>query len=520
MNFGDLAYISNNRIKIPDYLLKPLKIDRNSDLTIIQYSTPQEDRYQSLNIKHDFLISPTPFKIWPFQIRLKIMLNEKNGSIARMTKELKNLNINILTADCHRAGFRYLVYSIFGELHDIRTNYPQIDAAINYNHSSLSTKQVLELENKIYERCEYIKAELQKEEMKEVIFQPSERELREGMHSVEVHKSSTLPHHFWLIYNNEQPDRKDHYTKYQDGYINIPNELVEEIKRNHGLDFNDQADFPTFGFVNMDTKAPRLRVTFTPKSKIHNFRRIIFNYRRDTDAIQSSQGLINLVSTRLSESGLGIENVTNTIWKNNSLSEEGKVELITENNSSSKIDYSNLLDGIKNEVSVDSRFSRINFINKPINPFKFFVSLKFNDESRVNNFFKLLSEAGAEFGILEDDFIKTETYVTSLTKTVVENLRRCDALIQFYYNDPRKGQSADNFTWINCEAFAMGVLKKPVLKFTTVEMEDSDLPTFNRDIPVCKFDFSLEREKQLDRIRNGLDILMKKLMTSKEHLYG
>lgn len=496
MNYGSIAYLNEGKLFIPEYLLRPLNIDNNTHLTLLSYTTPKPEEeeeylkklgYDNLPIKHDIIITPIPFRLWPFLVRARVLLMERKGSIAAISKYFASKKLNILSADCHRAGFRYMVYSCILECSDIRKKYyKQLRTS---DSSKLDEKEWNKLLKEVKEKIEVIRKDLEpytteefeenktllspfnvkvkkKElvrEMRRFLFPPTENEKANGMVS-EIYQSSTLPFHYIKkLQGGAQSKRMTHYSKYVDGAIKLPESYHAEIRNNYGIDFSDKRNTPTFGFVNVDTNAPRIRVTLTPKFQINDFRRVIIDYRRDSSEKNGSVGFMAAISKRLtSKFNLNLENVVNRIWLYKKKTELGKVEFIVEKSCEQDIDWEQVAEDIKRTIlKNNNKFHNSETIVKciPISPYKFFVSLKTSDEKFVQNTKKLLYKAGRNLGIGEADFVFVWTHSTPVTESVVSALRESNALVQIYHSTDVKTEQ--DFSWLDGEFLAMRALDKP-----------------------------------------------------------
>jgi hypothetical protein len=567
MNYGSIAYVNENRLFIPEYLLRPFNIDNSTNLTILSYTKPDHENeenllkkseYKNIPEQHDIFITPIPFRLWPFLVRARIYLRDTQGSVASVTRYLAMEKMNILSADCHRAGFRYMVYNCVLECSGIRQKYNIIAKNVSQHKTpfinDVSTddeplswislnEEIKEKVNKIRRNLELpkIDEESQKKindrerlnsrpyktidvnaenyeddvifEMRRFLFLTTKNEDENGIFS-EIHKSSTLPFHFHEISSSaSEKDRIAHYSKYTDGSIKLPKSYLAELKKNHDIDLTTRRCSPTFGLVNVDTTAPRIRVTITPKFQINNFRRIIIDYRRDSKTPGSSVGFLAVVADRLtSKHNLDIQNVVNRIWVNKRRMELGKVELIAEKKAKKTIIWNEVEKDIK-KIILDSKnnFHHSKTIVKctPINPYKFFVSLKTTDKKFVKNTKKLLYKAGEKFGIAKEDFRFIWTHSSPVTEAVIEALKECNALIQIYHSTDLE---KDDFNWLNGEFLAMRALSKPCVRVCSGRKYfENDFSQFDKDVMPSIINFAHGDKKITKKYRELLYELINRI---------
>lgn len=547
MNFGSIAYLNNGKLFIPEYLLRPFSIDNNTDLTLLSYSTPTKEDleeketlkkigYKNLPIHNDILISPIPYRFWPFLIRVRVLLQERKGAIAALTNYFKKMDLNMLTADCHRAGFRYMVYSCFLECSEMESikklkkkqklDWEEIDKEVLNKISELTNVLT------IYEPKEIIgtkknsddvgaavslkESELKKlltpynpenkqeEEVQKFLFIPTIYEYNEGMKQL-IRKATTLPYHHKLtIERNKEIEekgkieagRKAHFAKYIDGSIRLPESLLAELSRLQKIDLLSEKYNPTFGFVNVDTNAPRIRVTLAKRAELSNFKRIIIDYRRDTigedrSQSQSTKGLVAKTTEILTHKfELNLENVVNRIWVNKREVELGKLEIIAEmvrSNYTWKEIQSTLERDLIKHSNLNNSETKVKCTS--INPYRFFISLKTKDEKFVNSTKYLLYEAGKFFGIERDDFKFVWTHSSPVTESVINGLKECDALIQIYHSNLTLKD--DDFTWLDGEFLAMRALDKPCARVCSdIRYFQNSFSKFDKDVMPAVINFS------------------------------
>lgn len=561
MNYGSIAYLNNGKLFIPEYLLRPFNIDNNTSLTLLSYTTPDSKKqveeikrlgYRNMPEKHDILITPIPFRLWPFLIRVKILLQERDGAIASLTNYFHEKKLNILTADCHRAGFRYMVYSCFLECTELRQKYDIIGQRVSQNIHPFITYESddpnkltwmsleVEMNKKVKDLIKDLKPLRENEindntlskfnpkndktkEVKRFLLITTQKEYNEGMVS-EIKKSSTLPYHFLKVSTgNSQKNRIPHYEKYINGNIKLPESLLLEFNRNHKMDLLDKKLSPSFGFVNVDTNSPRIRVTLTPKYEVSKYRRVIIDYRRDsllsnsseTNRAQSnsSMGLIAVLSEILTdEFKLKLENVVNRIWQNKRKVELGKVEIIAEKTEESRFTWTDIEERLKYVLSEEKKefnHTETNVRCTPINPFLFFVSLKSKDEKFVSNTKKMLFEAGKHLGIEESDFRFVWTHSTPVTESVITALRECNALVQIYHSTSLE---KDEFSWLDGEFLAMRALNKPCARICSDKRYfENGFSKFDKDVMPYVINFSHGDEIVIEKYKSLLDELIMRI---------
>lgn len=571
MNYGSIAYINDGKLFIPEYLLRPFNIDNNTSLTILSYSTPTKDEqnkmelskrlgYKNISPKlHDIIITPIPYRLWPFLIRAKIYLQNRPGAIASISNYFAAKGMNILSADCHRGGFRYMVYNCVLECTNVRQKYEIVNSKLRIKKEAkskpINQEDWKELQKNIKDISDVLRNEMKpnevniegyekkfeeavkeylpeydkeirfthgsndnemiKNQMKKFLFLATQDEKDEGMEN-QINPSSTLPHHYKTIELNVDGDKKDrtaHYSKYNNGSIKLPESYLGEMLLNHEIDLASKKEMPTFGFVNVDTHAPRIRVTLTPKFKINNFRRIIIDYRRDAKRQAGSIGFMAIVSHVLVGTyGLDLQNVVNRIWENRRKVETGKVEFIVSKYVNQNVDWKSVEQSLKKAIlGSNNNFHHSKTIVKctPINPYNFFISLKTSDNKFVENTKKVLYKAGEKFGIDKSAFKFVWTHSSPVTESVVQTLRECNALIQVYHSTNVK---EDNFVWLDGEFLAMRALEKPCVRVCSdAKYFEDQFSQFDKDVMPYIINFAHGDKAMVRKYSNLLAELIGKI---------
>ena len=76
---------------------------------------PSEDR----GPRFDFVISPTPFRLWPLTGRLIVNVNHRRGALKRVAEVLMQQSANILVSESARSGHRYATWNLIIACDDI-----------------------------------------------------------------------------------------------------------------------------------------------------------------------------------------------------------------------------------------------------------------------------------------------------------------------------------------------------------------------------------------------------------------
>jgi len=110
---GALGYIENGKLHLPESLLKPLSITHETVLFGLYYPLPSNKKgYPKTKLKHDFILSLVPFRLWPIVGRLSIRLKNRPGMVRQVSHCITRHEATILLTEYTRSGFRYDTWNL------------------------------------------------------------------------------------------------------------------------------------------------------------------------------------------------------------------------------------------------------------------------------------------------------------------------------------------------------------------------------------------------------------------------
>ena len=520
MHRGEVAYVHTDYVRVPKHLLHPLNLVDSSRLTGLYYPTPEyyKEKHSIENITHDFIFTPIPFDLWPFLGRITIRAKESPGSLARVSKILAKLGINVLISDGHKAGHRYMVWSLIVEFNDVSTLYHR-----KKYYSRKACKErgdfLEEKDTPKYERLEkiinkVIKKKVKKikkkiaEKCKDVLFDfKTEKDRQDKKKKVTVVKAKTLPYHYWEV----KKDRDKHQeripfdTKIKNNKILFDPQLSDKIKKKVGLSKDTPA---TLGFINVHVNASRIRLSIVPTIDLPSYKKIIINYKIKGKE-DNCKGLIAKISKGISSEKINIQNVTNKILGYKKYSEEGMIEMIV------KLD--------ENLISTDSLEKKLQFLlNKnnsevsifPINNYRIFVSIVSSFFFR-KQFINILKKIGEKYALPKDCFVFVQENISETTNKVISELKDCDGMIQFFINFSNKA----DLRWLDSEYFSARSLDIPVIRIQD-ELQDieSVIARDNHSVYINLNDNEKAMQKKIKHALGRLIELMRR--KTKTHFQG
>jgi len=113
MHHGGLGYIDNGRLYLPEDLLKPLSITHDSLLFGLYYPPPADaDSYSHVRLKHDFMLTAVPYRLWPKVGRLVMRLKHAPHMTHSISEFIANKNVSLLLTESSRSGHRYDTWNL------------------------------------------------------------------------------------------------------------------------------------------------------------------------------------------------------------------------------------------------------------------------------------------------------------------------------------------------------------------------------------------------------------------------
>jgi hypothetical protein len=113
---------------------------------------------------------------------------------------------------------------------------------------------------------------------------------------------------------------------------------------------------------------------------------------------------------------------------------------------------------------------------QPISYFRIFISLNSNSFFE-SNIIKICKDVGKQFGLSSEDFITVHSDPNPTTQAVIDGIKRCNGVIQFYMEF---GEKRDDFKrWLDAEYLSAKALEKPIVRLIGRKV---DIPTTDKDI--------------------------------------
>ncbi len=578
MHKGGIAYIREDSIRVPDFLLKSINIHNFTRLSGIYYPTPEKYITDKSGLKknHDFIFSPIDFNSWPFLLRINIRIKDIKGYVSKVATILSDLGINIITADCHKAGHRYLIWSIIGEVEQIKSNFEK----------GLYRKKICK-ENKTFKKyakfrkkdkfirleklvsdlvSTFIEGENEAESLKNQIVTAGkkylfnfEERISDSEFPITIVQAKTLPYHYWEL-RKENLIKEINSSKLKKEIKQLKKELEKLKKSTANISLTDDI-IQAIESKEIDRELMKVtrhpfnvnvehnRLVFnesTPNSILNaagiNFQGIptfgfanihttasrlrvtvidkkeIIRYKKIIIHYQSnglgrsSKGYVSTITGEFNKAGLDLYNISNRIMRNEKLFETGTMEFIARYPAG----YEEM---IKDNTALAKKLESIinlkdiNIDVRPINPYRIFVSIISNFFFR-EQFIKLCQEVGREVGLLEDTFVFVKDNTDSTTDAVVKAMKESDGVLQFYIDFAQNKKSFSH--WLDAEYFAANAINLPIVRIK--EASQKLEPIVDKDILALELNMSDSKEILKEVVREALEKLITKMQQNKTGL--
>lgn len=332
---------------------------------------------------------------------------------------------------------------------------------------------------------------------------------------------SPLEFHYWRMENEKLLENLADldYLRLQPFNAKIEhNEIIlpENVKDIFNTSLKENNNEASFALVSIDTDVPKLRVRVIPRETLHRYNRVSVSYSSD----EETKGFLRTITGALKENGYTLYNMLNQTRSTSFTYETGKIEFITfnmnefdinheleirkkhreeelesvtEEEEKEKLEFQvdrekesilseqrdGLTDIMSNSLSRVEKFKKVEkqIEVKPLNPFQIFLSFKSSFYFR-ENLVNMCEEVGEEIGLMKGTFIVVENSVKSTTDSVIENLKKCDGVLQFFMK--LGGENEKDFgRWLDAENLAARSLNKPTVRI--VDERDEIKPIIAKD---------------------------------------
>lgn len=481
--YGEIVRVRGFAVESSPKMLEPIGVFAGSKVSGIYLpsyeSNPDLPAYR---YRHDLVFTSIHYKVWPFVAKFAFTLSHAIGTLEIASEVLTEMGVNILAAECTRAGHQFAIWNAVCEFEEIKLKHFKELVSIQAHDAGVENIRV-ELRNKLTEIKDEINLTCQKIVDKLNLLPIKILYEHTDIVASEYHYLSSLAHYYsHQAYHRAFPAKCD-----------SSGSIIEfdDKKAKSRLDKYNNIDFPTLGFATIDLDQFTLRVCVIEQKYLKRFIEIEVHYERVSPdkVISSSRGLLNVTLDAIIRGKINLWRIYNSTYESTLRSEHGFIRFFAE------LPYEledttadNLRNSLKSDI--ESRLSKTSALEftrlrdirvNPLRAETVFVSLKF-ESYRRNEIIELVKKVGREFGLPEQFIIIVEQYMSPVSDRVINEVKRCDAMICIFTGI---GDNVD-FTWIEMEYVLARAFGKKVVRLIDKAMVK--MPTFEKDTPYIEFD--------------------------------
>lgn len=293
MRISGVGFIDRNgHMHIHDNLVEGLSIYNGSILFGIYYPNTRSKYFLEPN-KHDFMLTPIPYKLWPFTGRIIIRLTRQSSGMRDISTILSSSKLTILNSTSTRSAHRYSTWDLHVAVDELKVS------DLTWDESNSQYLQVTE-RLKVVKRLlnNKIKHHLFKDENDASLNEPIRIKVNNGLHyfyNVNEERISKAKS------KEEKLFFKSFSFRYGNGVI-IPNSggKINFILSNADPkeDDNIGLPLPTVLFAEADSHYLNFRFRLIPQTKLQRLFRLSIYYERHGE-IYSSRGLTDYILSKI-----------------------------------------------------------------------------------------------------------------------------------------------------------------------------------------------------------------------------
>lgn len=483
MTYGEIVRVKDFSIELSHKMLEPLGIFPASKVSGIYLPSYEKDNtLPAYRYRHDLVFTSIHYKVWPFVAKFTLTLNHTIGTLEMASAIMNDMGVNILSAECNRAGHQFARWNAvcefeeikskhFRELVDIRSHDDDVESMRVHLRNKLTEikTEVMRTCHKIIENLKHLPAK--------TLYEHTD------IRAADFHYLSSLAHYYsHQVYYRAFPARCDETGKIIE---------LDHKKARPRLDKYNDVQFPTLGFATVDLDEFTLRISVIEQKHLNRFMEIEAHYERMSPdkVISSARGLLNAALKATRKNNINLWRIYNSTSDSTLRNEFGFIRFFAELPDQlldSPIDVleNRLKADIESHMTRNSKLEYTRLRDIRLNPLRaetVFVSLKFESFRRFE-LIELVKKVGREFGLPEQSIVIVEEYESSVSDKVIHEVKKCDAMICIF-----TGISPEaDYTWIEMEYVLARAFEKKV-----VRLIDKAMPktlTFEKDTPSIEFD--------------------------------
>lgn len=320
MNHGGLGHLAikddKATLTFPPELLEHSFVRREGRMYGIYYKPVAGSRYRGLQMGHDLMLTPIPYRFWDRAARLTLRIRHEPGMIHRISSFLADNDISILQSESTRSGYRYETWSFYIVFEDL-------------GHT-LTWDRHRHVYRETYDRLAQVVKALRRECDPVLFIDKGDVDLRAP---VLKYHNTALGYFHRYAETRERSGRRDAWmhrcfkleckgagTLVSRGDLAAILEQLPEPRVD--------VESPTVVFAGMDSRYLNIRTAIIPPSRLHRFIEVSVDYTR-TGSPDTCIGLISRI-TSLFPWGYNIWSSYNRTFESKDIRERGRIVFLIE----------------------------------------------------------------------------------------------------------------------------------------------------------------------------------------------
>lgn len=322
MNHGGLGHLAIEADKatltFPPELLEHSFVRREGRMYGIYYKpgVRGRSRYKGLQMGHDLMLTPIPYRFWPRAARLTLRIRHEPRMIHMVSSFLADNDISIIQSESTRSGYRYETWSFYIVFEDLG--------------DTLTWDRHRHVYRETYDRLAQLVKDLRRECDPVLFVDRGDVDLR-----APVTKYHNTALGYFYRYAETCKSRGSHDTWMHSpfkldckgaGTLVSRGDLVTILERLPDLRLD--AESPTVVFAGMDARYLNIRTAIIPPSRLHRFIEVSIDYTRSGNP-DTCIGLISRI-TSLFPWGYNIWSSHNRTFESKEIRERGRIVFLIE----------------------------------------------------------------------------------------------------------------------------------------------------------------------------------------------
>lgn len=360
--YGEIVRVKGLSVELSPKMLQPIGIFPDSKVSGIYLPSYETNpNLPAYRYRHDLVLTSIHYKVWPFVAKFTFTLKHTMGTLEAASEIMNDMGVNILAAECNRAGHQFAIWNVVCEFEEIKLKYfkelvgiQSCEGDVEKIRAELRNK-LGEIKNEINITCKRIIERIQNLPTK-ILYQHTH------IRASEYHYLSSLAHYYsHQVYYRAFPARCD-----KTGSIIE----FDEKKSRPRLDKYNEIAFPTLGFATIDIDEFTLRISVIEQRFLNRFIGIELHYERISPdkIISSTKGFLDATLKAMVKNKINLWRIYNSTYEATLRNEFGFIRFFAEmTDESGERDIKIIRDKLKVDIESNiSKNSRLEYTSRLI----------------------------------------------------------------------------------------------------------------------------------------------------------